>query len=125
MTRSQSKVTGGLLAAAVTASLAASSATAAPQSKETTQPAPSPAEAATPFAVGQDAYVYGYPMMLVDQTREAMHAVPNRFASPGKRTSGTSAHDFVIVGPVRMYWPKQPDLDGTYRPPPGIVYAAK
>jgi hypothetical protein len=166
MTRLQSKVMGGLLTAAVAASLAASIATAAPQSKETTQPATSPAEAATPFAVGKDAYVYGYPMMLVDQTREAMRAVSNRFAympsvptaadkavvrpnvdtlyasafldltaepvvihvpdtsgryyvmqmmdantnvfaSPGKRTSGTSAHDFVIIGP---FWHQQVQL---------------
>ena len=157
---------GGLVAAGFVASLVATVATAEPKSKEPTPPAPSPAEAATPFAVGQDAYVYGYPMMLVDQTREAMHAVPNRFgympsfpaagdkavvrpnvdtlyttafldltaepvvihvpdtggryyvmqmmdantnvfASPGKRTSGTSAHDFVIIGP---FWHQQVQL---------------
>ncbi len=152
-----SKVIGGAAAAAVAGSLAVSIATAEPQSKETTQSS-SPAEAATPLAVGQDAYVYGYPIMVVDQTRESFKGVTNRFAympapptagdktvvrpnvdtlyatafldltaqpvvihvpdtdgryyvmqmmdantnvfaAPGKRTTGTSAHDFVIVGP--------------------------
>lgn len=134
-------------------------AVAAPQGKETTQPTETPPAENTPLAIAQDAYVYGYPMMVLDQTRQSafkgitnhfaylpspppaadhaivrpnvdtlyatafldltaepvvihvpdmhgryyvmqmMDANTNVFASPGKRTTGTEAHDFVIVGP--------------------------
>jgi hypothetical protein len=132
---------------------------AAPQGIETTQPPGGVAEPSGPVAVGQEAYVYGYPMMLVDATKQSvfkgitnrfgylatvpsagdravirpnvdtlytqafldltaepvvihmpdtrgrydvmqmMDANTNVFASPGKRTTGTGAHDFVVVGP--------------------------
>lgn len=157
MAQSRSKVLGGVATAAVAAGLVGSLATAEPQRKETT-PQPSPAEASTPLAVGEEAYVYGYPMMVLDQTRQSLNGVTNRFgylaspptaadktvvrpnvdtlyslafldlsaepvvihvpntdgryyvmqmmdantnvfAAPGKRTTGTGAHDFVIIGP--------------------------
>jgi hypothetical protein len=156
MTQSQRKVIGGVAAAAIAVGLAGGLAVADPQSNAMARP--SPAEAATPLAVGQDAYVYGYPMMVLDQTRHALNAPANRFgylpstptpadrtvirpnvdtlyasafldlsaepvvihvpdtsdryyvmqlmdantnviASPGKRTTGTGAHDFVVIGP--------------------------
>jgi hypothetical protein len=143
----------------VIACMAGGLAVAAPQGKETTQVTETAPAENTPLAIGQDAYVYGYPMMVVDQTRQSafkgvtnhfaylpsppavanraivrpnvdtlyatafldltaepvvihvpdmhgryyvmqmMDANTNVFASPGKRTTGTEAHDFVIVGP--------------------------
>ncbi len=140
---------------------------AAPQDKEkgkeTTQPTETPPSDSTPLAIGHEAYVYGYPMMVLYQTKQTfggawtkgvtnhfaylpappppsnrsvvrpnvdtlyatafldltaepvvihvpdthgryyvmqmMDANTNVFASPGKRTTGTGAHDFVVVGP--------------------------
>ena len=125
--------------------------------KETTPPPAAGNEGA--LAVAREAYIYGYPMMLIDETRqvsfkgvtnhfaylpappppsnkavvrpnvdtlyttafldltaepvvihmpdmhgrydvmEMMDANSNVFAAPGKRTTGTGAHDFVVVGP--------------------------
>ncbi len=150
---------GGVATAAVATCLAGTLAAASPQSKETPQPPNAPAEASGPLAVGEDAYVYGYPMMVLDQTKQSLaKGVTNRFAylpappsasdrrvvrpnvdtlyattfldltaepvvihvpdtygryyvmqmldantnvfaSPGKRTTGTDARDFVVIGP--------------------------
>ena len=145
---------GGLaLAACVVGGVAFGSA----HAKETPQPPGADHESA--LAVGQEAYLYGYPMMVVDETKQAsfkgvsnhfvylpapprpsdrvvvrpnvdtlyttafldltaepvvvhmpdthgrydvmemLDANTNVFASPGKRTTGTGAHDFAIVGP--------------------------
>lgn len=133
------------------------SAAGSPQGKETSLPPASGPEGA--LAIAQAAYVYGYPMMVIDETKqlsfkgvanrfayfpappppsnkavvrpnvdtlyttafldlsaepvvvhmpdmhgrydvmEMMDASSNVFASPGKRTTGTAAHDFVVVGP--------------------------
>jgi len=132
---------------------------AAAQEGDSTQPPGGAAYPSGPVAVGQDAYVYGYPMMLVDATKESsfrgttnrfeylpntpaagdravvrpnvdtlytsafldlsaepvvihmpdthgrydvmemMDANTNVFAAPGKRTTGTGAHDYLVVGP--------------------------
>jgi hypothetical protein len=150
---------GGVVTAAVAACLAGSVGAASPQSKETAQPPNAATEASNPLAVGEDAYVYGYPMMVLDQTKQSLaggvtnrfaymptppsaadkrvvrsnvdtlyamtfldlsaepvvihvpdthgryyvmqmlDANTNVFASPGKRTTGTDARDFVVVGP--------------------------
>jgi hypothetical protein len=142
---------------ALGASLLAGLAAATPGAKETTQPPGGNAE--TPLAIGQEAYVYGYPLMVVDATKqqsfnggsnrfvylpapppptykaivrpnvdtlyttafldlsaepvvvhmpdmhgrydvmEVMDAYTNVIASPGKRTTGTGARDFLFVGP--------------------------
>jgi hypothetical protein len=151
------KIVGGVAMAGAAAGLVGSLVTAEPQSKGAT-PQPSQAEASTPLAVGEEAYVYGYPMMVLDQTRQSFKGVANRFgyfaspptpadktvvrpnvdtlyssafldlsdepvvihvpntdaryyvmqmmdantnvfAAPGKRTTGTAAHDFVVIGP--------------------------
>jgi hypothetical protein len=146
---------GGVVAGAC---LIGGLAAATPQSKETARQPDAPAET-SPLAVGEDAYVYGYPMMVLDQTRQAtakgvtnrfgylpapppatdkavvrpnvdtlyamafldltaepvvvhvpdthgryyvmemLDANTNVFAAPGKRTTGTAAHDFVVIGP--------------------------
>jgi hypothetical protein len=151
-----------VLAIAAVACMGGGLALAAPQDKgkETTQPTETPPAENTPLAIGQDAYVYGYPMMVLDQTKQTMakgvtnhfaylsappppsnrsvvrpnvdtlyatafldltaepvvvhvpdthgryyvmqmmDANTNVFASPGKRTTGTGARDFVVVGPA-------------------------
>ena len=155
MAQWRSKVLGGVVTAAFAAGLVGSLATAEPQSKEAK---PQPSAEATPLAVGEEAYVYGYPMMVLEQTRQSLKGVSNRFgylaspptapdkivvrpnvdtlyslafldlsaepvvvhvpntdaryyvmqmmdaytnvfAAPGKRTTGTAAHDFVVIGP--------------------------
>ena len=154
MGQSRHRVFGGLaLAACVVGGVSFGSA----RAKETPQPPGGGHESA--LAVGQDAYIYGYPMMVVDETKqfsfkgvtnhfvylpapprssnkdvvrpsvdtlyttafldlraepvvvhmpdthgrydvmEMLDANTNVFASPGKRTTGTAAHDFLIVGP--------------------------
>jgi hypothetical protein len=151
------KVLGGVATVAIAAGVVRRLATAEPPADDP-MPQPSPAEAPTPLAVAEEAYVYGYPMMVVDQTRQSLKGITNRFgylaspptaadktvvrpnvdtlyssafldlsaepvvvhvpntegryyvmqmmdantnvfAAPGKRTTGTAAHDFVVIGP--------------------------
>src|SRR5262249_53556954 len=59
------------------------------------------------YRLGMGSREYGYPLVLMDVTRQVLTA------APAPNSEGT---EFNIT--IRNYWPKKEALDGTYKNPP-------